>query len=222
MPDRLSVAVPETYQHGAFSVAAIPTGERWGAICYVVRDASSGEAVIVDPGGASSAIRAAVAGLGASVRGVLLTHAHHDHVGAAAEVAAHFGVRCHIHSADFKLLRKAATYSVAFGGRPFPPVTDPVALDAEGSTFAFGPLRIVHTPGHTPGSCSFFFPGFVFTGDTLLHREVGRTDLPGSDRAALVASVDEIMRLASDDDILYGGHPRPWRAGEARRWWAER
>jgi hydroxyacylglutathione hydrolase len=203
-----------------FRVTTVHTGEPWNQNCYLVLDAVATEQVIIDPGGRAEAICATAHGAGAPVRAILLTHAHHDHVRAAAEVSKHFGVSCHIHSADFPLLRKAPSYSIAFGGRPFPAVTHPVPLEGAGELlFSQGQMRILHSPGHTPGSCCFLFPGFAFTGDTLLNRKIGRTDLPGCDRQALIASVDLLLRSTSDDDVLYAGHRDPWRVKEAREWW---
>lgn len=202
-------------------VTLIPTGEPWNENCYLVRDVAAREMIIVDPGGRSETILKAAEGAAAQVKAVVLTHAHHDHVRAAAKVASNFSVSCHIHSADFPLLRKAPSYSVVFGGRPFPPVTDPVALEQPGQLeFLPDKMRVLHTPGHTLGSCCLLFPGFVLTGDTLLNRKVGRTDLPGCDRNALIASVDNLLRQMGDDDMLYAGHGDPWRAGEAMNWWA--
>lgn len=211
----------ETFTHGRSSVTLVPTGGRWSGHCYVVRDDASGEQVVVDPGGRAETIRSVAEEGNARVTAVVLTHAHHDHVAAASDVAEHFGVRCHIHSADLPLLRKAPAYAVAFGGRPFPPVRDAIALEGPAPGFLPRDMRVLHTPGHTPGSCCLLFPGFALTGDTLLQRMTGRTDLPGCDRDALIDSVDSLLARTSDDDVLYGGHLEPWRAGDARRWWAE-
>ncbi|MDP9202138.1 MAG: MBL fold metallo-hydrolase [Gemmatimonadota bacterium] len=212
----------DTSGNSAFQVTLVQTGEPWNENCYVIHDAAAREQIIVDPGGRSEAIREAAEEAGARVKGVVLTHAHHDHVRAAAKVAKHFGVSCHIHSADFRLLRKAPSYSVAFGGKPFPPIADPVPLDVEGELeFSAGQMKILHTPGHTPGSCCLLFPGFAITGDTLMNRKIGRADLPGCDRQALIASVDNLLRLTADDDLLYAGHREPWRVREARSWWFE-
>lgn len=212
----------DTFTHGRSRVTLVPTGGTWSENCYVVLDSTSREQIIVDPGGRAEAVRSVAEDADARVTAVVLTHAHHDHVRAAAEVAEHFGVRCYIHSADFRLLRKAPTYAVAFGGRPFPPVTDPVALESpDGAVLSAAGMRVLHTPGHTLGSCCLLFPGFAFTGDTLLPRTIGRTDLPGCDREALIASVDDLLGQTGHDDVLYGGHREPWRANEARRWWAE-
>lgn len=205
-----------------FVPTMIPTGEPWHENCYIVLDREEREQAIVDPGGRSQQIIEAAESAGAPVRTILLTHAHHDHVRAAAEVAQHFAVSCHIHSADFPLLRKAPSYSVAFGGKPFPPVQNPVPLqEKERLSFGLDALRILHTPGHTPGSCCLLFPGFALTGDTLLNRKVGRTDLPGCDRKALIASVDTLLASVTEDDILFAGHRDPWTAREARLWWTE-
>ena len=119
------------------------------------------------------------------------------------------------------LFRSGESYSVAFGGKPFPPVTNPIPLEVPGGLeFSSGRMKVLHTPGHTPGSCCLLFPGFALTGDTLLNRRVGRTDLPGCDRNALIESVDTLLGMTADDDLLYAGHREPWRAGEAKVWWA--
>ncbi len=205
-----------------FHTTTVPTGEPWNENCYLVVDRIAGDQVIIDPGGRARLICETAEAAGVPVRAILLTHAHHDHVRAAAKVAAHFGVSCHIHSADFALLRKAPSYAIAFGGAPFPPVTAPVALEAaDRAPLQADVMRVLHTPGHTPGSTCLLFPGFAFTGDTLLNRTIGRTDLPGCDRAALLASVDRLLAVVRDDDVLYAGHREPWRAWAARAWWAQ-
>lgn len=212
----------DTFEHGRFKITLVRSGGPWHEQCYVVLDRMSQEQIIVDPGGRAEAIRSVAEAGNAPVTAVVLTHAHHDHVGAAAEVAEHFDVSCYIHSADFLLLRKAPTYSVAFGGKVFPPVKRPVALElSERLVASSGEMHVLHTPGHTLGSSCLIFPGFAFTGDTLLQRRIGRTDLPGSDQEALIDSVDKLLGYTTDDDVLYGGHGEPWRANEARQWWAE-
>lgn len=211
-----------TFTHGSFDVTLVPAGQPWSERCYLVHDRTARQLIVVDPGGAADDVRMAVERAQAQVTAIVLTHAHHDHVRVASELSEDFAVKCHVHSADFGLLRKAPMYSVAFGGRPFPVVADPVALESPGSLrFASGLLRIVHTPGHTPGSSCLLLPGFALTGDTLLRGTLGRTDLPGSDPDALAASVDRLLEMAGDDDVLYAGHREPWRVREARRWWHE-
>jgi len=206
---------------GRFRITVIPSGEPWNENCYLVADTVAGESIIVDPGGRADVICAAAESAAVPVKAIALTHAHHDHARAAAETARHFAVSCYLHSADFRLLRKAPFYSIAFGGRPFPPVANPVALEtAQDVALSSGAVRILHTPGHTPGSCCFLFPGFALTGDTLLNHRVGRTDLPGCDRSALLASIDTLLRSVNDRDILYGGHRAPWPAKDAALWWA--
>lgn len=212
----------ESSGEGRFRVTTIATGEPWNENCYLVFDREGRDQAVVDPGGQSELICATAEAAAVPVAAILLTHAHHDHVRAAAKVARHFGVSCHIHSADFPLLRKAPSYSIAFGGKPFPPVVDPVPIEMPGRlTFSNGAMHILHTPGHTPGSCCFLFPGFALTGDTLLNRKIGRTDLPGCSREALIASVDRLLESAADDDLLYAGHREPWRVKDARQWWSE-
>ena len=202
-------------------VTVIPSGEPWNENCYVIVDRALRESIIVDPGGSPDSICETAEMTKTTVKAIVLTHGHHDHVRAAANTGRHFSVPCFIHSADFPLLRKASSYSIAFGGLPFPSVRDPVALDVPGKLdFAPDLMRLLHTPGHTPGSCCFLFPGFAITGDTLLNQRVGRTDLPGCNRGALVASVDMLLESVAHTDVLYAGHRNPWYATEAREWWS--
>lgn len=205
-----------------FTIVRIPSGEPWNENGYLVCDWVAREQIVVDPGAPSATIIESAEGLGVAVSAVVLTHAHHDHVRAAERVARHFNVSCHIHSTDFSLLRKAPMYAVAFGGRPFPAISSPVALEAAGRlSFGRGAMSVLHTPGHTPGSCALLFPAFCITGDTLLNRRIGRTDLPGCSREALVASVDALLAGLDDAVVLHAGHREPWTAGEARLWWRD-
>ena len=205
-----------------FSIDRIPSGEPWNDNGYLVCDRVAQEQIVIDPGAPSATIIESAEKIGVAVTAVVLTHAHHDHVRAGEKVARHFKVSCHIHSADFALLRKAPMYAVVFGGRPFPAISNPVALEAAALLpFGRGAMSVLHTPGHTPGSCTLLFPGFCITGDTLLNRRIGRTDLPGCSREALVASVDALLAGLDDDVVLHAGHREPWTAGEARLWWRD-
>jgi glyoxylase-like metal-dependent hydrolase (beta-lactamase superfamily II) len=80
-------------------------------------------------------------------------------------------------------------------------------------------VRVVFTPGHTPGGVCFVFDGFVFTGDTLFNQGIGRTDLPGGDGQTLVGSLTRLLAELDDSLLVFSGHGPSWTVGEAKPWW---
>lgn len=200
-------------------VVTIVSGEPWRQNCYLVLDQLSSEAMLIDPGDNASAILATIDEYQPSSVEILLTHGHHDHVGAAADVAEKLGTPCLIHEADARLARQAPLWAFRFSGKRIraPEPLEPFITWKR--PFGQGFAASIHTPGHTPGGVCYIFPGFAVTGDTLLARKIGRTDMPGSDLGLLRTSVDEVLSSVDDDVVLFGGHGKPWRAREAREWW---
>jgi len=190
-------------------VATIVTG-RWKENCYVVSGAGR-DAVVIDPGGELERIEAHVAQAKLNVHAVLNTHAHYDHLGAVVGVAERYGAPFHLHPADADLLVRANFYRALFLGEDtiqIPAVDAPLA---DGARLSFGALEVgvVHTPGHTPGSVCFECEGELFTGDTVMARHLGRTDLPGGDREQLLASVALLAERYEPATALRPGHGEP-------------
>lgn len=211
---------PAVQSWGDLRVETIVTRGPWRENCYLVEHAPSGEQAVIDPGGDAERIVAALAARGGPVRHLLLTHAHHDHVGAAAAVARHFGLTCLLHGADERLLRHAPMYALRFAGKRIEPPR-PYATFREPPELGLGPhpIRAVHTPGHTPGSVCFRVGDLAFTGDTVLRESVGRTDLPGGDWEVLAATVTALLEALPPRTTLLPGHGGTWTAAEARAWW---
>lgn len=186
-------------------VKTIVTGE-WRENCHILHGPSR-RAIVIDPGEDFGAIAGYIEAESLAVAAVINTHAHYDHVGSAAEIGARYNAPFHLHAGDHRLLRQANFYRVLFGGKRA--ITIPnVDVDLAGCpTLAFGEVNIevMHTPGHTPGSVSFLIGKYLFSGDTILGTRVGRTDLPGGDKAALRASVARLLQLPPDT-IVYPGH----------------
>lgn len=174
--------------------------------CRIVKDRQSGDGVIVDPGDEAPRILAAVEASGARITHILGTHAHLDHVGAVAEVKDALGVPFALHSADLPLLRELPAHGLRFG---MPGLQVPeVDIDlAEVTSIPFGEdtIRIVHTPGHTPGGVTFFFGDHGFFGDSLFRMSVGRTDL-GGDAQVYARTIREKILAMPDDTVVYTGH----------------
>ena len=141
-------------------------------------------------------------------QGVLITHAHADHIGAAVELTTRTKAAIHMHSGDATLLRRANLLRVL--GRGEAPIQIPsVDVDLAGmESLCFGGLEVelVHTPGHTPGSVCFAIGGELFTGDTLFAGKAGRTDLPEGDQEALARSIELIANRYSASTTIRPGH----------------
>lgn len=208
-------------QIGEYTVTCIVTGREWRQNSYIVSHRPSRHAVLIDPGDEAEVIIGQVQTKGEQVTRILLTHPHHDHLGVAAQISAHFKVPCELHSQDLRLLMHAPMYALRFANKKIAPVAEYRTFE----TLAPGPeepaVRALHTPGHTKGSVCYLFDGFVMTGDTLLCRHIGRTDLPGASAEQIITSIDQFLHELADDTVLFAGHGKAWTAGEAKQWWQE-
>jgi glyoxylase-like metal-dependent hydrolase (beta-lactamase superfamily II) len=208
---------------GALDVTTIVSGAPWNQNCHLILEQVSGRFMVVDPGFDSPELRASIRDLGQRPEHVLVTHGHPDHLGAAAALSSWLDVDCRVSRADQTITRHAPAYAAAFGGLRIRLPERLVFIDP-GDALRLGDrtVAIIPVPGHTPGSLAFDVGDVVLTGDTLFREHIGRTDLPGSDRAAIGASIDGLLATLADGAQLLAGHGRPWTAGEAREWWAAR
>jgi glyoxylase-like metal-dependent hydrolase (beta-lactamase superfamily II) len=176
--------------------------------CYLVIDDASNEAVLVDPGADGERLVEAVRRAGVQLRGIWLTHAHLDHIGAVAEVKRAFDVPVRLHPADLPLYRAGARQAQAYGV-PFEQPFDPDEWFDEGSTARVGSLEfaVMHAPGHAPGHVVLHTEGLALVGDCLFAGSVGRTDLPLSDGAEFARSLARIAALPPGTRVLPGHGP---------------
>lgn len=189
------------------SCACIPVG-MLQSNSYVLRDEATGALALVDCGFFNRPVARAIAERGGDLRYLLLTHGHFDHVQGAAELkAAYPGAEVCIGAADAPYLRGEVP---SLPGRPsrHEAALEPDRLLGEGDVIQLGEsaLRVLATPGHTPGGVCFFAgrEGLLFTGDTLFREECGRTDLPGGDWQALQASLHRLAAMEGDAAVLPG------------------
>ena len=192
----------------------------FAANCYVAACARTGDALLIDPGGDTARVLGLLEPGRQRVVRIFVTHGHIDHVAGAAEARAQTGAPLQIHAGDEGWLASLPKQAEMFGFDPVEP-PDVDHRHADGETFPVGALeaRVVHTPGHSPGSCCLYFPEerIVFTGDTLFSGSVGRTDLPGGDFEALARSIKERLFPLGDDVTFHPGHGPAGRLGDERR-----
>jgi hydroxyacylglutathione hydrolase len=209
------------YEHGGCRISCLVTGEEWKQNTYIVTHQSSSNTIVIDPGDNAEFIIQQIEDAKGNCAHILLTHAHHDHVGAASQLSEHYNMACKLHKLDVRLLVHAPMYALSFANKKILAVSrfqtfEEICLSDEKPT-----IKALHTPGHTKGSVCYIMDGFVFTGDTLLYKRVGRTDLPGSSSGDLSESVEKILSALTDETIMFSGHGKPWMVGEAKQWWQE-
>jgi len=179
---------------------------------YCCFDPISLEGVIIDPGANCEGIVSFLNSEKIMVKAILLTHGHYDHITSARRIADFTKADIFAHSLEKDLLADPAlNLSEAMGG-------EKMALRAEkplndGDIFRFGDcsLRVIHTPGHTPGGICFYseIDKILFTGDTLFWESIGRTDLPLGDGVTLTRSIHNKLLPLPGDVTVYPGHGRP-------------
>jgi glyoxylase-like metal-dependent hydrolase (beta-lactamase superfamily II) len=192
----------------------------FAANTYLAACSRTGDALLVDPGGDLERVLGMREPDGNRIVRIFCTHGHIDHVAGAAQAQAATGAPLQIHAADEGWVEAVARQAEMFG---FDTV-EPPRIDhrhADGETFEIGgcEARVIHTPGHSPGSSCLWFPQsrILFTGDTLFAGSVGRTDLPGGDYEALRQSIREKLFALGDDVTFYPGHGPGGLLGDERR-----
>jgi glyoxylase-like metal-dependent hydrolase (beta-lactamase superfamily II) len=188
--------------------------------CYIVLDEKSKEGIVIDPGAEGRRIVRIIEGESINLKYIINTHGHVDHIGANRDVKNAFpDALLAIGEFDLPLLRNAMNSYIAMmvGAKESP---EPDLLLKEGDIIEFGEctLKVIHTPGHTPGSICLLTEGIVFTGDTLFAGSVGRVDLPMSQPEKLIPSIKEKLMILPDDTVVLPGHGPKSTIGYERRY----
>ena len=188
------------------------------ANCFVVGRPSTGEGVVFDPGGNSQEICRAIDDTGLDIKIIILTHGHSDHIAALRDIQDKTNAEVAIHANDADFLEGHGSYSSQFG-ISYPTPHPPDRLLREGDKIDVGGMSftVIHTPGHTPGSICLLTDFGIFTGDTIFHRGIGTTLMPGSSRPQLLDSIQKKLMTLPDDTVIYPGHGRETTIGTERR-----
>jgi hydroxyacylglutathione hydrolase len=191
---------------------------------FVVGCEETKEAVLIDPGDEVATLLAAAERRALSIRHILLTHAHVDHVTGVAAAKRALGVPVYLHRDDQFLYDRAVESGAMFGLQvePQPPI-DRYYTPGDVITFGRYEVRPHHTPGHCPGGVCLQIgrngdtAKELFVGDTLFAGSIGRTDLPGGDFNVLIASIRDVLFAFGDDAIVHPGHGPDTTIGKERR-----
>lgn len=185
--------------------------------CYLVYCEETLQCAVVDPGAEPERIFLEIAEAELKPVVIINTHGHVDHIGANRDMKDHFGVPLYIHAADSPMLGKIQQLelSLFLGAKDSPPA-DHLMSDAEEIKIGNSVLRVLHTPGHSPGSVSLLGDGFLLSGDTLFLEGVGRTDLPGGSQKQLEQSLREKVMTLPDETVILPGHGPLTSVGQER------
>jgi hydroxyacylglutathione hydrolase len=196
--------------------------------CSIIGDPETHEALVVDPGDEAGRILELLAKHALTVKAIVSTHAHIDHVGGLRKMQQATGAPVLMHGDDMELYRHLDAQAAWLGVR----TPDPVSVDKllrEGDTLRWGQFEanVLHTPGHTPGSISLYLPphkekqagaeaGRLLAGDTLFAGSIGRTDLWGGSLEKILRSIHQKLLILPDETVVYPGHGGVTTIGEER------
>ena len=185
--------------------------------CFLISDKETKDAIIIDPGDEPDRIFDLIKKHGFKINVIVCTHAHFDHVSAIGDIKKETDAKVLIHQEDAELYEKVKDQA-AFWGYDVNDMPKPDAFLNEGDEVRVGNLKfkVMHTPGHSPGGICLYGEGTIFTGDTLFHGSVGRTDLHGSDILKLKKSFNRLIDLPEDTKV-FSGHGAETTIGQEKR-----
>ncbi len=187
--------------------------------CHIAACEKTNEAVIIDPGAEPEAIAARVDAMGVKPVAITNTHGHPDHIGAVEAIKEMYDIPFHINSNEQVILDAASQIAGSFGVPFQHNLVVEGHLEDEG-VFEFGEvvMRVIHTPGHTPGGVSLLAEDHLFVGDTLFYGGIGRTDLLGGSYEELIHSIKERLFTLDEETTVYSGHGPTTTIGKEKKY----
>lgn len=186
--------------------------------CYLAACERTGDAVAIDPGDEAPLIVEAIDRGGFTLRHVLLTHCHADHVGGINGLVEKHPAPIAMHEADRSMLESAVEHGRLFGLQiEAPPPPDNYLVEGDLVKFGEESLKVLHTPGHSPGGICFLGAAEIFVGDTLFAGSIGRFDFPGGSYETLIEGISSKILTLPEDVIVYPGHGPATNVGQEKR-----
>lgn len=172
--------------------------------CYIVSDETTGDCAVIDPGAYANRILDVVKQNNLTVRYVLLTHGHYDHILASSAIVKETGAPLAIHREDEWLLSAEEAKMFGHSEGYVPPRADRYLADGDEVDAGNLRFRVLHTPGHTAGSCTLLCGNAMFSGDTLFQESCGRTDLETGSMQDMLRSLKRLCLLEGDYSVFPG------------------
>jgi len=190
-----------------------------GVNCYLVSCDQTRKAVLIDPGAGSQMILEWLNKHDLDIQYILLTHGHYDHIGAVEELRRKLGLQVAIHKDDADMLLNPAKNLSHFLGKNVALSPAEILLE-DNQQLKLGKiiLKVLHTPGHTPGSICLLTGEGLISGDTLFNGSVGRTDFPGGNMQVLIDSISRKLLQLDDNTPVYPGHESKTTIGRERKY----
>ena len=176
--------------------------------CYLLVNEDDKKVVVVDPGGDPAVVSSHIEDLGCEPVAVLLTHGHFDHILGVEGLREKYGIKVYAHEDEKAVLNNPEFNLGVDIGKRISFDADVYVKDGEHIDIAGFDIECIHTPGHTPGGVSFYLKeqGILFSGDSLFHQSIGRTDFVNGSASALVRSVKEKLMTLPDEVKVLPGH----------------
>ena len=177
------------------------------ANCYILHDEKTKEAAVIDPGGDFPELKSYIESNGLSVKYIIVTHGHGDHIGALRELKDYSKAIICVHKEDHEMLgSKSKNYSEIVAGTGVEMSADRLLEDGDVLELGETKLKIIHTPGHSRGGVCVYCEGNLFSGDTLFAGSIGRTDLTGGSFDEIIASIKSKILILPENTAVYPGH----------------
>ncbi|MBN2412569.1 MBL fold metallo-hydrolase [candidate division KSB1 bacterium] len=175
--------------------------------CYVIACETTRKAAVVDPGDDEGKILTVIKNNNYNLTHILLTHGHVDHIAAVVEVKKATQAEINMCKDDLILVENSGIQADIFGLRPAGYFTiDKYLRDEDKINVGNLEIKVIFTPGHSPGGVCYLTENCLFTGDTLFSESIGRTDLPGGSYESLLSSIRNKLLILPSETIVYPGH----------------